>query len=296
MNSVKKNLKDILAILARFSSHSLFVLYLLFSLFPLYWIITLSLKPRDAIIQIPPPFLFSATIANFKNILIDVFAGGESIGTSSRVNIPITIMNSSIIVGASVAFSLIVGIPAGYAFAKKNFLGKENIAFTILSIRFAPALMVIVPLLAIFRNLGLVDTYIGMIFAYQLITLPMVVWIMRSFFEDIPDSIIESAEIDGSNIFQKFIYVLIPMAKPGIGASATLSFIFAWQQLTFPLILGGTNTEMVTLGMLGFIGYERVMWGNMAAAIVISVLPTLLIAAFFQQYIVSGMTLGAVKS
>ncbi len=292
---LKSKITEFFGYLGRYISHLLFSLYLLFTLFPLVWIISLSFKPHKAIIQQPPPLLFNPTIANFKAILIDVFTE-QTVHASSRINIPMTLLNSTVISGFAVTLSLIVGIPAAYAFAKLTFVGKEDIAFTILSIRFAPALMVIVPMLAIFRRMGLVDTYIGLIFAYQLITLPMVVWIMRSFFEDIPDSIIESAEIDGANIFQKFSSVLIPIVKPGIGASATLAFIFAWHQLTFPLILGGSSTRTVTLGMLGFIGYERVMWGNMAAAIVIATIPTLLVAAFLQKYIVRGITMGAVKS
>lgn len=273
-------------------SHFIFIFYFLFTIFPLYWIFSLAFKGKKAIKTTPPPIIFKPTLENFRVILVDIFKEGAARGA---VNIPEAIFNTTLIVGISVFISIIVGLPAAYALAKKTFAGKDDIAFTILSIRFAPLLAVIVPLLEIYRRFQLQDTYLGMILVYQLITLPMVVWILRSFFEDIPQAIIDSSEIDGANIWEKFRYILIPMVKPGIAASAILSFIFGWHQLSLPLVLGGSRTKTITLAMQGFIGHEEVLWGQMAAAVVVSSLPALLVAAVFSKYIVRGITLGAVK-
>ena len=273
-------------------SHLLFILYLFITVFPLFWIFSMAFKTPSAITAIPPRIIFSPTFANFREAFVKIILEGADRG---QVNVPEAIFNSTIIVGAAVVISVILALPAAYAFAKMSFKGKENFAFTILSIRFAPFLVVIVPLLEIYRGLGWNDTYLGMILSYQLITLPMTVWILRSFFKDIPDAIIESAEIDGASLFDKFRFIFIPILKPGIAASIIISFIFGWHQLTLPLILGGSNTRTVTLAMQGFIGHERVLWGQMAAGILVASIPAILVAAFFSKYIVRGITLGAVK-
>jgi len=273
-------------------SHFLFIIYFLTAVFPLFWIFTMAFKTPAAIRAVPPRILFSPTLENFREAFLQIIFEGAGRG---QVNIPVAIINSTIIVGAAVTISVLLALPAAYALAKKSFKGKENIAFTILSIRFAPFLVVIVPLLNVYRNFGWNDTFLGMILSYQLITLPMTVWILRSFFEDIPDAIIESAEIDGASLLDKFRYIFIPIIKPGIAASVIISFIFGWHQLTLPLVLGGSNTRTVTLAMQGFIGHERVLWGQMAAGILVASIPAVLVAAFFSKYIVRGITLGAVK-
>ena len=134
--------------------------------------------------------------------------------------------------------SLLVGVPAAYALARYNFKGKENLAFTFLSFRFAPELVVIIPLSVIYRQLGLYDTYFGIIWVYQLVTLPLLIWVLRSYFEDISPDIEQAAMVDGYPWWQIFFRILLPLVRPGLAAAALLAFVFAWNNFIFPLVLG----------------------------------------------------------
>jgi multiple sugar transport system permease protein len=212
-----------------------------------------------------------------------------------RPDFPRYFLNTLIVASATVAVSLVLGTFAAYSLARFSFRFKEDIAFTFLSFRFAPELMVILPLYIVFQKMGLIDSFAGLTMAYQLITLPFLIWVLRGFFEEIPREIEQAARADGYTWWGVFRKISLPLVKPGIAAVVILSFIFAWNNFIFAMILGGERTQTVTLGILGFIGYERVLWGHMAAATMICVIPELILAFLVQQYIVRGLTFGAVK-
>ncbi len=133
-----------------------------------------------------------------------------------------------------------------------RFKGKDDIAFTFLSFRFAPELLVIIPIYLIFQQIGLYDTYIGLIWVYQLITMPMVIWILMSYFEDISVELEQTSMVDGFPPFGPFLRVILPLAKPGIAASSLLAFIYAWNNFIFALILGSGKVQPVTVSALKF--------------------------------------------
>ena len=161
--------------------------------------------------------------------------------------------------------------------------------------RFAPPLLVLLPLALYFQQMGLIDTYIGLIWVYQLITLPLILWIVRGYFEDISEDIEHAYRLDGNGWFKTFTRIAIPLAKPGIAAATLLSFIFAWNNFVFALILASADKQPVTVGALAFVTASGIQYGQIAASIVLSVTPTLLLALYAQRYLVEGLSLGAVK-
>jgi multiple sugar transport system permease protein len=176
-----------------------------------------------------------------------------------------------------------------------KFRFKEDFAFTFLSLRFAPELFIVVPLFSLFVRLQLTNTYLGLILAYQLVTFPLTVWMMRSFFEDVPREIEEAVLIDGGSRFTAFRMIVGHIALPGLAASAVLSFIFAWNSYALPLVLAGPDTQVVTSAILSYIKFANVEWGQLAAGAVVSILPGLLVATLLLRYVIRGMTAGTVK-
>jgi multiple sugar transport system permease protein len=203
--------------------------------------------------------------------------------------------NSMILALGSVLLSMVLGMPAAYAFARLRFKAKEPLAFTYLSFRFVPEITIILPLYVLYQKLNLYNTYTGLILVYQLISLPFIIWMMRSYFEEIPVAIEQAARTDGYSWTRTFFRMVLPLAAPGVAASLVLAFIFCWNNFIFGLMLGGTNTQPVTVGLLSFMGTNEVQWGLMAAATVIAIVPEMILALSVQRYMVRGLTLGAVK-
>jgi len=264
----------------------------LFFLFPIVWVFLMSFQTNATILRIPPSLIFEPTLGNYVALIsgqLETQAGTLQIAFMNNL------MNSVILSTSSVALSLVLGIPAAYAFARFRFRLGENIAFTLLSFRFAPPLLVLLPLLLYFRTIGLDNTYIGLIWVYQLITLPLILWIVRGYFEDISEDIEHAYRVDGNGWFKTFIRIAVPLARPGIAAATLLAFIFAWNNFIFALILASADKQPVTVGALAFVTASGIQYGQIAAALVLSVIPTLLLALYAQRYLVEGLSLGAVK-
>ncbi len=275
---------------------ALLLLIGLFLLFPIFWLVLMAFKTQADTTSWPPKFLFAPTLDNFRVVLGQPPADSAHVVIAGATGSILPALGHSLIISCgALIVSLIVGVPAAYALARYKFAGRESIAFTFLSFRFAPALLIIIPLFVVFRNLGLYDSYLGMIWVYQLVTLPIVVWIVRGYFEDVPLEIEESAKIDGCSWWGILKNVALPLAAPGIAAAGLLAFIYAWNNFIFILILGGDKTQTVTLASLNFLSSEQQVYGQMAAAVVLSVLPVLALALYGQKYLVRGLSLGAVK-
>ena len=199
--------------------------------------------------------------------------------------------NSVLLSVRSVALALLIGVPAAYAFARFRFCGGENIAFTLLSFRFAPPLLV----LLYFQDLGLANTYVGLIWVYQLICLPLILWIVRGYFEDASPDIEYAYRVDGHSWWSGFTRIALPLGAPGIASAGLLSFIFAWNNFVFALVLASADKQPVAVGALAFVTASGIQYGIIAAAIVLSILPTLALAVYAQRWLVEGLSLGAVK-
>ena len=270
-----------------------YIAIIVFFLFPIIWIFSMSFQTNDTILQKVPSIFFTPTLKNYiglweGEIAIEGFA-------TMYVFFKQNLINSLILSVFSVLVTLILGVPAAYAFARYKFKGGEDIAFTLLSFRFAPALLIIIPLNLYFTKIGLYDSYFALVWVYQLITLPLLLWIVRGYFEDISVDIENAYRLDGHSWLKSFFYISIPLARPGIAASALLCFIYAWNNFVFALILGSSSIQPVTVGDLAFITASAIPYGLIACGIVVSVLPTLILALFIQKYLVQGLSLGAVK-
>ena len=269
----------------------LLIIYFLFALFPIFWTVVISLKSTDELFT--TQFEFTPTLGNYRAI---VFGDPRAAaGVVARQDFPRNFLNSVIASSGAVLVSLVVGVPAAYALARYNFKGKENLAFTILSFRFAPELVVIIPLSIIYRRLGLYDTYVGIIWVLQLVTLPLLIWVLRSYFEDISPDIEQAAMIDGYPWWRVFWSILLPLVRPGLAAAALLAYVFAWNSFLFPLVLGASNTQTVTVSSLGYISSAQAFFNRMAAASIIASIPQVILALSIQRYLIRGLSFGAVK-
>ena len=267
-------------------------LVVIFFMFPIVWIFMMSFQTNETILRIPPQLIFEPTLANYTALIT-----GKLETASGTLDIAFmrNLWNSVFLSVTSVAVSLLLGVPAAYAFARHKFRGSEDIAFTLLSFRFAPALLVLLPLTLYFQKLGLANTYFGLIWVYQLICLPLILWIVRGYFEDIPADIEYAYRIGGHSWFATFRKIALPLAGPGIAAAGLLAFIFAWNNFVFALVLASADKQPVTVGALAFITSSGIQYGQISAAIVLSITPTLALALYAQRYLVEGLSLGAVK-
>lgn len=264
----------------------------LFFMFPIFWIVIMSFQTNEQILSLPPKLIFGPTLLNY----IALITGHLSSATGS-INIAFmhNLLNSFILSAGSVLLALILGVPAAYAFARFKFRGGEDMAFTLLSLNFAPPLLVLLPLSLEFQQIGLDNTYFGLIWIYQLITLPLILWIVRGYFEDLSPDIENAYRVDGHSWFRGFIKIAIPLAGPGIAAAGLLSFIFAWNNFIFALVLASGPKQPVTVGALAFVTSAGIQYGQIAAAVVLSIIPTFAIALYAQRWLVEGLSLGAVK-
>lgn len=269
-----------------------YVVFVAFILFPIFWIFLMSIKDFRDIIAYPPTFVFTPTLRNYTQILF----GADTPGAATMVSDYTRFFRNSVIIsGGAVALAALVGVPAAYALSRARFKARHSIAFTFLSFRFAPELAVILPLFVIYRQLGLYDTYQGMILAHQLIALPLVIWIMLSFFNDLPLEIEEAARVDGASVLQTLLFVALPIVRPGLASALIIAFIFSWNNLIFGLVLAGGQTQPATMAILQAMNFDQIKWGEMAAAAMVSAVPGMLIAVYFQRYLTRGLTMGAIK-
>ncbi len=260
--------------------------YFTFSLFPVAWMLLLSLKSNQD--QLTTHFVFTPTLDSY----VQVLGMGDA---DAGVPFGRFFVNSLVVSFGAVLLALFIGVPAAYAAARHRFAGKEGLMFTLLSFRFAPELVVIIPLAVIYPRLGLFDTHMGMIWVLQLVTLPLIVWILRSYFQDLSPEMEQAALLDGYGRLQAFVKVVLPLVKPGLAAVSLLAFIFAWNNFIFPLTLTSSDAQTVTVGALSFIGSNEITFNLTAAASLIAALPPLILALSIQRFLVRGLSFGSVK-
>ncbi|MEM6548340.1 MAG: carbohydrate ABC transporter permease [Pseudomonadota bacterium] len=267
-------------------------LVVLFFMFPIFWIAQMSFQTNETILRSPPSLVYTPTLQNYQALItgkLETNAGTLDVAFMSNL------LNSVILSVGSVALALMLGVPAAYALARHKFRGSEDIAFTLLSFRFAPPLLVLLPLTIYFQDIGLANTYFGLIWVYQLICLPLILWIVRGYFEDISPDVEHAYRIAGHSWWSTFRHIALPLAGPGIAAAGLLAFIFAWNNFIFALVLASADKQPVTVGALAFVTASGIQFGQIAAAVVLSIMPTLALALWAQRYLVEGLSLGAVK-
>jgi multiple sugar transport system permease protein len=258
------------------------VIYGVFAIFPIFWMILMSLKSDSQVVT--TIFKFAPTLENYKQVF---FAPGSDYLRAFWQNILVS--------GGAVIVTVIAGVPAAYALARFEWKSKETWAFNILSFKFAPEILVVLPVFLIFQVLHLYDSYFGLIWVYQLITMPLLIWVVRGYFEDVSVEIEQAAQLDGYSWWQVFFKILMPLVKPGLVASGLLAFIFAWNEFTFPLILSGTKIVTITVTSIRYMSTAAIHYGQVAVAALVAAMPEIIVCLFIQNHLVRGLSFGAVQ-
>ena len=258
---------------------ALIVLTLAVMLFPFYWMILTSLRSQVDNVSRVPVWFFTPTWENYQNVI-------------ARNNFLEFTWNSFVIAALSTGFGLVLGLPAAYSIARFK---QEGLALAILVARLTPYITYLVPWYLAFRALGLIDTYVALTLTHLIVGMPLIVWIMISFFENVPQDLEEAAFVDGATRIGAFWRVILPLSMPGIVAASILAFIFSWNQFLFSLVLSGPNTRPVPVAVFNFISYGQIDFGGLGAAAVLITLPVIILTLIIQRWIVTGLTMGAVK-
>lgn len=248
-------------------------------IFPILWLFLAALKTGVDIYNPAKTFVFTPTLDNF----VEVF--GES-------NFLPFFRNSLIVGVVSTALSLVLALPAAYAMSR--FKMRKSAAVVLLA-RVIPSISLIVPWYFIFAKIGLVGGYGAMIISHMFLSVPLIVWILISFFDGLPEELEEAAQVDGLTPIGAFLRISLPLSTPGIATAGILAFIFSWNNFLFSLILSGSQTKTLPVAIFNFIGYASIDWGGLMAASAAITVPIIVIAMFCQRYVVSGLTAGATK-
>jgi multiple sugar transport system permease protein len=248
-------------------------------LFPFLWMLSSSFKTQVDIISWPPKMFFAPTLQNYEKVF------GEQDFLKYFVN-------STIVGTAAVGLSLVLGLPAAYSIARFT---QRKLAVFILLARLMPGISFLMPWYIVFSRLNLMDSYTALILSHMLIALPIVVWIMSSYFLTIPPEMEESAMVDGATRQYAFWKIILPLSGPGIITATTLSFIFSWNNFMFSQVLSMEKTKTLPIAVYNFLSYAEVDWGGVMAAAVAIMAPAIVLTMIFQKYVVKGLTMGAVK-
>ena len=250
------------------------------TLFVFFWMVSLSLKNQLDNTAYPPVFLPSKPA--FGNY-VEVF----------EENPFVRYFVNSVIVGfGSTGLALLFGVPAAYGIAKWR---HQGLALTILVARLVPGLSFLIPWFIMFQRLGLSDTHLTLIITHMVVGLPLVVWIMIGFFEDINPELEDAALVDGCGPFGAFLRIEVPLTLPGLVVAGILAFIYSWNNFVFSVVLAGPYTRTLPVAVFNMMSYEQVVWGPLAAAALVVTLPVLVLTLFVQRHVVVGLAAGGGK-
>ena len=250
-------------------------------LFPVYWLFIMAFKGPGEVFASPPVWLPT----QFKfDAFVELFRDGDANA----------VLNSVIIAGTSTFFAMLIGTMGAYSLARFK-TGGDNLAIWIISQRMIPPITIVFPLFLMYAILGWIDSYHGLILLYTAFNLPYVIWMMRGYIEDIPIELEHSALVDGWSRWQVLWRVVFPMARAGLFATAVFTFIFAWNDFIFALILSRTEVTTFPVQITKFFGNQQTFWGKIGAMSILGTLPIFFAVAAMQRFIVRGISLGAVK-
>ena len=262
----------------------LLIVILFVVLFPIYFTIQNSFKNLSDIFSYPPRFLFEPTWENWRNVLL------ASDFIKFYVNSLIIAITTNVIV-------LFAASLAGYALARFKIRKKEDLAFWILSNSMMPPIAIILPLYILFSRARLLDTYVGIIIVFTAFNLPFAIWLMRSFFEDLPIEMEEAALVDGATRIGAFFRVTLPLVKPGIVACAIYTFVMCINEFFFAFVLTGSRVKPAAVAILNYLptGVRGTLYGQAAVASILIMIPAVLLFILLQKHFIRGMTFGAIK-
>lgn len=259
------------------------ILVIIFFLMPLYWLFTTAFKFGREAFAIPPKWIFfDFTLRNFEEVL-------------KNTQVFRFLTNSIIISAGATIFSLLLGVPAGYAIARSKSALIQSSSYFFLLLLMIPPIAMLIPFYLIMRDLRLLGTYAAVIIIDTIFDASFVVWMMRSYFKDVPQEMEEAALVDGASHFQAFLKVALPLSLPGIVASALYCIIFSWNDFLFALMLTSPKTKTMPLGILASFSASEINWGIMAVMSIFAIIPAVIIALFLNRHFVQGLTMGAAK-
>lgn len=259
----------------------LVIAYLAVVLFPVFWMLLMVFRPEDQMFVRPTAWLFTPTLDHFAYVIREGFHWN--------------LINSLIIALVSTGLVVVIGTPAAYAFARFDLWRKDDLFLFVLATRMAPPVALVIPFFLIYAKIGLIDTYTGVIIAYLTFNLSFYVWVLRSFCKDMPVALEEAALAEGYSRLQVLWKVVLPLLRPGITATAVLSFMFAWNEFLFALQLGGRTAQTLPVAIPKLISSQGVRWGELAVVGLVALIPVLVAVFLLQRNIIRGLTMGAVK-
>jgi multiple sugar transport system permease protein len=263
----------------------LLTIFAVVMLFPVIWMLETALKDTKDIYAVPAKvFTFGPTLEHFK----DVFGSDSPVLQGFK--------NSVIVAGASTIIATLFGVPAAWAYSRFKIPAKKDQLFFILSTRFMPPVVVVIPVFLMFRDLNLLDTRLGLILVYAAFNLPFTIWMMKGFVDEVPGEYEDAAMLDGFSRFEAFWRVTMPLLIPGIAATAVFALIFSWNEFVFSIFLITTpETRTAPSAIAGLIGGTTIDWGLVAASAMVFAVPVLVFAFLVRRHLVAGVTLGAVR-
>ena len=259
---------------------------LIFFMFPVVWMFLTSFKTEAEYFSYPPVFI--PEDFSFRNYFNAMAFPPDGRGGLQGLR------DSLIIASATTVVSVLLGSLAAYSLSRFR-TGGENFSFWILSTRMFPPVAAALPLFLIFKEIKLLDSHLALIIANTVFTLPFVIWLLKGFFDELPLELEEAALIDGCSYWGAFARVSLPLVTPGLVATALFSFIFAWNEFMFALLLTRRNVRTLTIIVPSLVGGHEILWGEIAAIGTVAIIPGILLALLLQRYLVRGLTMSAVK-
>ena len=258
-------------------------IFLLAWVFPIIWSILNSLKTDQDVLAYPPKLMFSPTLDAYRDVLF-----------GSAAILPNLISSFIISIGTTI-ITMLMAVPAAYALARLRFRGKRFAGFYVLATQMLPPVGIIIPYFLILRRIGWIDTYQGIILIYLSFSLPFAIWLLVSYFEDIPFEMEEAAYLDGASRLRTLWRIIIPQVRGGIAVTIVFVFLNAWNEFLFAVVLSGNTVRPVTVAMFNFVSVEQTLWAKLAAVSVLAMLPVVVLGIVARKNIVKGLTVGAVK-
>ncbi len=265
----------------RLIAHALALALLLLLTAPFLWLLLMSLKTDADIFAMPPKLVFRPTAAHYAAVWKSEF--------------PRALWNSTVVSVATTVLALVLGVPGAFALSRADARATGPVSLWILATRMAPPIAFTLPYFLAYRHLGLLDTRAGLVVIYLTFNLSLVIWMMRSFFDATPRSLDEAAWMDGASAAQAFLRINLPLAAPGLAATAIFCFLFSWNDFFFALILTRIEATTAPVAVVNFLQYEGWEWGKIAAAGTMVMLPVLVFSLLVRRYLVRGLTAGALR-
>jgi multiple sugar transport system permease protein len=250
---------------------------------PVLWALLTSFKTERDVLAYPPLVFFEPTLANYREVLF----GASSI-------LP-NLVSSVIVAGGATVLTMLFAVPAAYALARLALPAKRAGGFYVLATQMLPPVGLIIPYYLILQKVGALDTYSGMIGIYLTFSLPFAVWLMVSYFEDVPPEMEEAALLDRAGRLRALWHVILPQVRGGIAVTTIFVFLNAWNEFLFAVVLAGNRVRPVTVAMFNFISVEQTQWARLAAGAMLAMAPVIVLGLLAQRHIVKGLTVGAVK-